>query len=342
MAELESEQQQQNQNWSEQVEDLVTAGDTDGAISLLEALVSKIDFETNPNAFPPEAVDHLRLASALTELANLYASKDFSLKSDQLLSRASLLKQHALPSGYTSPETEDVKEDFQEIKVTKSSNDFPRGDAVAVGTSADGCLEQSLKPLGDASPHEGSLEDDWEAIADRTPSELLSPESLPSVSKISSEDTKVQTSQRRGRGTFSYQKSELYSDHISDSPFVDKFEDEDWDQCKQQIAGARDSKYGTHHVLVLADFSPTTRTIDLERLFEGFKDCGVAIRWVNDTTALAVFQAPSIALEAQNHVQCPFPVRILEEDDILMSSLSTKAIHIFILCQSSASFLNLE
>uniref|UniRef100_A0A2P2L163 Uncharacterized protein LOC105639917 isoform X6 n=1 Tax=Rhizophora mucronata TaxID=61149 RepID=A0A2P2L163_RHIMU len=138
MAELESEQQQQNQNWSEQVEDLVTAGDTDGAISLLEALVSKIDFETNPNAFPPEAVDHLRLASALTELANLYASKDFSLKSDQLLSRASLLKQHALPSGYTSPETEDVKEDFQEIKVTKSSNDFPRGDAVAVGTSADG------------------------------------------------------------------------------------------------------------------------------------------------------------------------------------------------------------
>ena len=54
------------------------------------------------------------------------------------------------------------------------------------------------------------------------------------------------------------------------------------------------AKYGTRHVLVLADFSPSTRTIDLEKLFEDFRDRGVVIRWVNDTTALAVFQTPSI------------------------------------------------
>lgn len=50
--------------------------------------------------------------------------------------------------------------------------------------------------------------------------------------------------------------------------------------------------YGTRHVLVLAGFPPSTRTSDLERLFDKFKDQFV-IRWVNDTTALAVFKTPS-------------------------------------------------
>lgn len=52
--------------------------------------------------------------------------------------------------------------------------------------------------------------------------------------------------------------------------------------------------YGTHHVLVLADFPPSTGTIELEKLFEDFKDHGVVIRWVNDTIALAVFRTPAI------------------------------------------------
>lgn len=34
--------------------------------------------------------------------------------------------------------------------------------------------------------------------------------------------------------------------------------------------------------------------MDLEKLFEKFKDRGVAIRWVNDTVALAVFRTPAI------------------------------------------------
>lgn len=52
--------------------------------------------------------------------------------------------------------------------------------------------------------------------------------------------------------------------------------------------------YGTRHVLVLADFPPSTTTADLEKLLERFKDHGVVIRWVNDTVALAVFRSPSI------------------------------------------------
>lgn len=54
------------------------------------------------------------------------------------------------------------------------------------------------------------------------------------------------------------------------------------------------ASYGTSHVLVLADFPPSTKTIELEKLFQDFNDHGFVIRWVNDTTALAVFRTPSI------------------------------------------------
>lgn len=56
------------------------------------------------------------------------------------------------------------------------------------------------------------------------------------------------------------------------------------------------AKYGTRHVLVLADFSPSLKTTDLEKLFKDFKDSGFIIRWVNDTTALAVFKTPSAGM----------------------------------------------
>lgn len=54
------------------------------------------------------------------------------------------------------------------------------------------------------------------------------------------------------------------------------------------------AKYGTRHILVLAGFPPSTRTMELENLFKDFRDRGVVIRWVNDTVALAVFQTPAI------------------------------------------------
>lgn len=70
-------------NWSEAVEDLLDAGDTDGAISLLETQVSKLQTLNSSNS---------ALASALGDLATLYSSKGFSLKADDLRSRAQLLK----------------------------------------------------------------------------------------------------------------------------------------------------------------------------------------------------------------------------------------------------------
>lgn len=73
------------QNWSESVEDLVDAGDVESAISLLESVAETLN--------PSDSASQLPLASALSDLANLYSSKGFSLKADHLLSRASLLKQ---------------------------------------------------------------------------------------------------------------------------------------------------------------------------------------------------------------------------------------------------------
>ena len=60
--------------------------------------------------------------------------------------------------------------------------------------------------------------------------------------------------------------------------------------CLGFVAAAQ---FGTRHVLVLYDFSPSMRTTDLERIFEKFGDHGVAICWINDTSALAVFRTPS-------------------------------------------------
>jgi transcriptional regulator with PAS, ATPase and Fis domain len=89
----EEDEEQSYQNWSETVEDLVTAGDTEGAITLLENEVSRL------GTLNPSEAANLQLVSALTELAKLYSSKHFSLKSDELLFRASFIKQRS--SGYS-------------------------------------------------------------------------------------------------------------------------------------------------------------------------------------------------------------------------------------------------
>lgn len=84
------EKEQVDENWSEAVEDLVAAGDTEGAISLLESVLSNLQTLNSSHS-----ASQLQLASALTDLAKLYSSKGFSLKADDLESRASLIKQRA-------------------------------------------------------------------------------------------------------------------------------------------------------------------------------------------------------------------------------------------------------
>lgn len=167
------------------------------------------------------------------------------------------------------------------------------------------------------------LEDDWEAAADLAPDELLSSQGLPDVSKLTLEDKKVQQPPaRRGRGTFSYQKHGLYSDQQSGAPIEDN-------STKPEVSSSsegheqtkRDLKYGTRHALVMEDFQPSMTTCGLESMLEKFNYHDVVIRWINDTTALAIFRTPATALEACQSIKCPFTVRVLEENDVLASSI---------------------
>uniref|UniRef100_A0A0D9VAP4 Uncharacterized protein n=1 Tax=Leersia perrieri TaxID=77586 RepID=A0A0D9VAP4_9ORYZ len=178
-------------------------------------------------------------------------------------------------------------------------------------------------------------EDDWEAIADRGEHDetLALAQSLEqkvevspctSSEKISTPSTSTGP-KRRGRGSFLYDKSVLYSDQCGLENDVDEEESNDQngskgrvDEQKHKISAAV-KKYGTSHVLVLYDFPPSTVSTDLERIFEKFGDHGVVIRWINDTVALAVFQTPSAANEAQSCIPPRYKVRVLKEDDDLLT-----------------------
>ncbi|KAF9598109.1 hypothetical protein IFM89_025211 [Coptis chinensis] len=422
----------EEKNWSEQVENLVDTGNIDEAISLLET--------ENP------APDLKQLSCALTDLANLYASRGFSLKSDELQTRAFLVKQRAQPS---SRDVENVgKKDVEKItvsglhgsdcaatstcNVTVSSDDdatntpvfldkevspfvdttdvantpvildkevspfvdsseFPRPDGVKKQKQKkkkacsemskmvegfvnrveqrmdrqDKLLETSLK-LQDRKyeimseknriarmkeetkimamdttvlPPERavyfkSMQDDiirkwndqrdWEAVVDRGSVEVLSPQNDEGVSKLSLDDTEVIKPKRRGRGSFLYKKNGLYSDQQPNVAVTHDPDNEADHHSSEENTVKRNASYGTNHVLVLADITPSTRTTDLEKHFENFRDRGFVIHWVNDTVALAVFRTPSIALEARNTIHCPFNVRPLSEDDSLLCSIARR------------------
>ncbi|XP_049411833.1 uncharacterized protein LOC125874844 isoform X1 [Solanum stenotomum] len=281
-------------NWSEKVEDLVDAGEINEAISLLEELVAKLEYESQNSSN-----SRLRLSTALLELSKLYSTQGLSLRADQTRSKAFLIKQ---------------QQENRDVNATKEST----GDGISGSRVSQSDNKDHASLQIDTSQNDE--DDDWEAIADRAPDELLSPQHLPEVSKISLQDSKVQAPKRRGRGTFSYQKQSLYSDQQSDEPAVDDIEDETVSGTPEGSSDTKNLNYGTRHVLVLADFPPSTKTNDLEKLLEKFKD-NVAIRWVNDTVALAVFRTPALALEASNSIHCPFTVRVLCEEDELLSSI---------------------
>ncbi|KAL0390684.1 UNVERIFIED_CONTAM: hypothetical protein Scaly_0425500 [Sesamum calycinum] len=323
-------------NWTEAVEDLLHDGEVDQAISLLESTVSNLEKELgkedleNKNGGGSSSSIADQLSTALQDLSKLYSAKGLSLRADETLSRALQVKTQrflmflkvflltiVLPEARLSQN--------EAATSAKQGNDVDSPNLPQrVVEKMDPELLRSDNPYNIQSLHFDDLlssvetTNNWEAIADRDPEELLSSQSLPGVSKLSLEDSKSQGLRRRGRGTFYYDKQGMYSDNQSDEPDID-------DSESSSVADAEDQEkrtlmYGTHHVLVLSDFPPSTRTTDLEKLLEKFKD-GFVIRWVNDTTSLAVFKTPSIALEASNSIQWPFKVRILDEDDKLLSSI---------------------
>ncbi|VAH69870.1 unnamed protein product [Triticum turgidum subsp. durum] len=166
---------------------------------------------------------------------------------------------------------------------------------------------------------------DWEAIADRgdeTPVRPLVQEARVTTpcSSLEKSSTSSSGTKRRGRGSFLYDKSVLYSDQCgSERDLDDKGSDPAHGGSKDH-ADEKDNKdaakrFGTRHALVLYDFAPSTRTTDLERIFEKFGDHGVAIRWVNDSVALAVFRTPSSCVPPR------YKVRSLKDNDDLLAKI---------------------
>lgn len=71
---------------------------------------------------------------------------------------------------------------------------------------------------------------------------MLSLQSEPDKPELPVKETKDQTPRRRGRGTFSYNKDELYSDKLSDSSSTNDTNDEDASHMSE--VGHRDLKSG--------------------------------------------------------------------------------------------------
>ncbi|KXG34199.1 uncharacterized protein LOC110434076 [Sorghum bicolor] len=296
--------------WTEEVDDLVDAGDVDGAIALLESVVSNLS--TSAAAAPPAA--DLRLATALGDLAGLHASRGNTLRADELRARAIVLRSRAAAPGALGDKEPSEKCSSQESLMG---------------------LKDSEGSANTDDKNNEDEEDDWESIADcgaldDTLARSLEQEArVPSCSSSERSGTPSSGPKRRGRGSFLYNKSVLYSDQCGSERDLDDKESSPQGRSgskghvneRENSAVTAAAQFGTRHVLVLYDFSPSTHTTDLERIFEKFGDHEVAIRWVNDTSALAVFRTPSAAIEAQACIPPRYKVRSLKGDDDLLAKI---------------------
>ncbi|KAK3163100.1 hypothetical protein QOZ80_1BG0097660 [Eleusine coracana subsp. coracana] len=289
--------------WTEEVDDLVDAGDVDGAISFLESVVSNLSMAASPSGAD------LRLATALGDLAGLHASRGNTLRADDLRARAIVLRSRAAASGVLGDHDPADKSSPQE------------------GTTVNSQVSDDNNQDDD---------DDWEAIADRgAHDDTLACSLVQQEARVSSSSSSEKTAtpsssgpKRRGRGSFLYDKSVLYSDQCGSERDLDDNHMSSPQSGSKSHVNERDNRaataatqFGTRHVLVLYDFSPSTRTTDLEKIFDKFGDHGVAIRWVNDTSALAVFRTPSAAIEAQACIPSRFKARSLKEDDDVLTKI---------------------
>lgn len=61
---------------------------------------------------------------------------------------------------------------------------------------------------------------------------------------------------------------------------------------------------GAEHVLLIDGFSPMMKTKDLEDLIRPCSGQGVSIRWIDDTSAAAVFRTPALGNGSSGHFDC--------------------------------------
>lgn len=93
---LQQQRATMEKGWSDRVEDLVDNGDVDGAISLLETVIANLETLGSSSSSSSSPSGDLRLATALSDLADIHSSRGFSIKADELQSRALLVRARAV------------------------------------------------------------------------------------------------------------------------------------------------------------------------------------------------------------------------------------------------------
>eukprot|EP00250_Pteridium_aquilinum_P017392 c2360_g1_i1 orf=196-1287(+) len=284
-------------NWSSTLEDLLDEGKTQEAQQLLEGLVGELQARA-------DAPTNLTLAAALSDLSSLYHSLGLSSQALSASSSALLIKQTAqsLPPSRTSASS-------------FSNCDHKLRETASAAPSVD--CQQIHEGLKSGS----NCEEEWETLLCEGLVKLdgLSPaKGAPDIVPHEKNAYK-----QRGRGAFTYGEKGMYIDRLTASPIKGR---EHLDMTTEDVDSEDTTTASTHskvacgvrHVLVVS-FPPSVTTKDLEELFEPFGSHGVAIRWVNDTTALAVFRNPEKANEAlQNTRNSHFKVEHLTDDSALI------------------------
>ncbi|KAG0583244.1 hypothetical protein KC19_3G120500 [Ceratodon purpureus] len=275
------------EGWSTRVEDLLDKDDEEGAVKLLEGVIAKLSLAKN-------ATSNLGLAAAMSDLGRLYGSRGMSLKADQLLSDSLLLRTKAegAPPVDDDLSWEDVADESTSSKV-----------GVKQSKKA-GSLQPThydrVHGAGSLSTAEVPDEDDWEAAV---PSLLASPSVLPPIvhktpEKVKEMETPKQ--KQRGRGAFTYGGGgNLYSDQTEEDRLANE-------RLKETSTGAANDHWdgGAEHVLLIDGFSPLIQTKDLEDLLRPYSS-KVSVRWIDDTSAAAVFRTPALARQALAGIRDP-------------------------------------
>ncbi|OAE28467.1 hypothetical protein AXG93_115s1580 [Marchantia polymorpha subsp. ruderalis] len=256
--------------WSSQVEDLVDAGDADGAVNLLKKVVESLQLRD-------DADSNLGLAAAFTDLGGVYASQGLSLKSDECFTSALLIKQRR-----TQKPAEVLLESWENVVHAPDTGEEKRGSAQSASN--------------------------WEAATSELPtlknaSSAFAKQDLPANNK-----TNVKQKQR-GRGSFTYGGAGMYSDNLDGDGAGDEDGQRDGTLSDHSLNG------GADHVVVISGFSPKLKTKDLEDLVKPYsKQGGCTLRWIDDTTTLAVFRTPALAREALTGISDPrFKVGVYNE-----------------------------
>lgn len=283
-------------NWSSALEELLDDGKSEEAQQLLEGLEAQLQAR-------PDAPTNLTLAAVLSDLASVYHSLGRSSQARSASSASLLIKQtvNLLPPppltlterDHKFIETLDLKEVQQEVLHSDSER-----------------------------------EEDWEALLceDLVKLDGLSP--ARSAPEIFPHEKTVY--KQRGRGAFTHGKMGMHIDRLTSSPLEGR-EQLDITTVAVETEDAASSAHskvacGVRHVLAVS-FLPSVTTKDLEELFEPFGSPGVALRWVNDTTALAVFRNPEVANEALQSIKNPcFKLERLTDDDAFIGLVSQRDI----------------